>query len=484
LGDPKGTYDLGGPPDKSEATRQAHQDGALPTNEPWNHALRRNQPIEDAMMIPKPGGRKRTRFCMQNPNGIQVNLGGKWKENCKHQKDMEVDWMGYSGNDLNTGNNSVMWRLKEDAYAVFGHNSHKMVTSHTNRESSSNRKPGGTMALVTGWLKDKVFETGYDPYGRWVHTKIRGNGGRILTFICTYQVCQNNRNNIRELGESTFAKQQMSMFTEEDRRDPRRLRYHHRRDLVRFVQECQNAGELVSVGGDFNEVLGLEDADGLARLCTDCGLVDIILAKHGRTDFDTYIRGSKVLDYFLIPLELEDAVLACGYEPYNIRTMGDHRAFSSGLLGGSTFAGGGCRAGCGRSGAGRCVGTHNVLRLERGSLASPRGSLQTGYTALIKQLMCFGDHCGRSMLVGVRTLAIFLAESGSQPIQTSFLSADLGQVEHHSSILSHLEADVDVLASLEASVNIRIGDDLGLLLGSSFSSTAVAFSWFLCARFG
>jgi len=67
------------------------------------------------------------------------------------------------------------------------------------------------------------------------------------------------------------------------------------------------------------------------------------------------------------------------------------------------------------------------------------------------------------MLVSVRTLAIFRAESGSQPIQTSFLSADLGQFERHSSTLSHLEAAVDVLvsrfleASLEASVNIRIG---------------------------
>jgi len=120
---------------------------------------------------------------MQNPNGIQVTLGGKWKENYKHQNDMEVDWMGYRGSDLNTGNNAVMWRLKEDADAVFGRNSHKMATSHTNRESSSNRKPGGTMALVAGWLKDKVFETGNDPYGRWVYTKIRGNGGRILTLF-------------------------------------------------------------------------------------------------------------------------------------------------------------------------------------------------------------------------------------------------------------------------------------------------------------
>jgi len=34
---------------------------------------------------------------------------------------------------------------------------------------------------------------------------------------------------------------------------------------MKFVQECQNAGELVRVGGDFNEVLGLEDANRLGK---------------------------------------------------------------------------------------------------------------------------------------------------------------------------------------------------------------------------
>ena len=145
--------------------------------------------------------------------------------------------------------------------------------------------------------------------------------------MCTYQVCQDDHTNIKRLGESTFAKQQLAMFMEEGQRDPQRLRYHHQRDLVNFVLECQNNGELVSVGGDFNEVIGLEEGTGLAKLCTDCGLIDVILARHGRTDFDTYIRGSKVLDYFLIPPELEPAALDCGYEPYNIRTLGDHRAF-------------------------------------------------------------------------------------------------------------------------------------------------------------
>jgi len=54
------------------------------------------------------------------------------------------------------------------------------------------------------------------------------------------------------------------------------------------------------------------------------------------------------------------------------------------------------------------------------------------------------------MLVGISTLAIVLAESGSQPVQTSFLSSDLGQVECHTGILSHLEADIDVLVYVGA----------------------------------
>jgi len=75
LGDPEGTYDLGGPTDKSEAMRQAHQDGTLPTNEPWNHALRRNQPIGDAMMIPKPGGRKKDSILHAEPQWHSSDLG-------------------------------------------------------------------------------------------------------------------------------------------------------------------------------------------------------------------------------------------------------------------------------------------------------------------------------------------------------------------------------------------------------------------------
>ena len=85
--------------------------------------------------------------------------------------------MGYSGSDLNTTDQSVWNRLQSDAEAVFDYRSYKIVTSHTDRDSAHDRKPGRTMALVVSWLKDKVFESGSDPYGCWVYTKLKGNDG-------------------------------------------------------------------------------------------------------------------------------------------------------------------------------------------------------------------------------------------------------------------------------------------------------------------
>jgi len=51
------------------------------------------------------------------------------------------------------------------------------------------------------------------------------------------------------------------------------------------------------------------------------------------------------------------------------------------------------------------------------------------------------------MLMGIHLLAIFLAESGGQPVQTSLFPTNLWQDERNSGILSHLEADIDVLVA-------------------------------------
>ena len=124
----------------------------------------------------------------------------------------------------------------------------------------------------------------------------------------------------------TATVQQYSLLTQAKRPEPQRVRYHHATDLLAFVQSCQRAGELVAVMGDFNNVLG-EENSGLTKLCSECGLKDIVYQKHNisNRDFNTYSRGTSCIDYMLLDSELADAVEATGYEAFNIRFPSDHR---------------------------------------------------------------------------------------------------------------------------------------------------------------
>ena len=84
--------------------------------------------------------------------------------------------------------------------------------------------------------------------------------------------------------------------------------------------------ELVVVGGNFNETLG-DTMDGLTKLSNDCGLVDVNNNRHGvdTHTFNTHVRGSKCIDYVLADPDLMASVQRCGYEPFRIRILGDHR---------------------------------------------------------------------------------------------------------------------------------------------------------------
>jgi hypothetical protein len=139
--------------------------------------------------------------------------------------------------------------------------------------------------------------------------------------IGLYQVCHNNP---LQAGDMTAYTQQFTALKKQGRPEPHKVRQHCAEDLLQFVKTCQKANELIIVAGDFNEVLGLRDS-GLTRLCTRRKLVDVVLHNHQETDFRTYTRGQKVLDYMLVDPDLLPGVEACGYEPFNIRIMSDHR---------------------------------------------------------------------------------------------------------------------------------------------------------------
>jgi hypothetical protein len=65
--------------------------------------------------------------------------------------------------------------------------------------------------------------------------------------------------------------------------------------------------------------------EGLTKLCSECGLVDIVATTHPPTEFATCSKGTTVIDYILVAPDLLPAVKSCGYEPFNVNILSDHR---------------------------------------------------------------------------------------------------------------------------------------------------------------
>ena len=290
----------------------------------------KNEPIGDALQVDKQPGI--TRLYFQNVNGFNLGPFESYYAALEHLQNMEVDHAMFCEHKLDTTKPYVTTKLYEIARKRFGSGAFKIQTASSSIPFATSYKPGGTMSLTVGALSSRVVSQGKDYMGRWVYTKFRGVGHRIITIITTYQVCNTP---VETAGDLTAISQQHAMLLQAGAINPKNVRAHHAKDLLEFVTLCQTEGDLVIVAGDFNEEIGLVNT-GLTHLCSQRHLQDIILAKHQRTDYTTYSRGTKILDYILIDPALEEAVVACGAEPFLIRIMGDHRGlyvdFNTALL--------------------------------------------------------------------------------------------------------------------------------------------------------
>ena len=204
---------------------------------------------------------------------------------------------------------------------MFGLRNYALKVASTPITAGTYFKPGGTLAACIGNVKGRLIEMGSDNSGRWVFIKLRRAQAAPITVICTYQVVDTNP---LTSGPTTYATQLLSLYLSQGRANPHKLRHHHTEDLITFVKECQAAGESILVAGDFNEALGLQ-SQGMTRLCTECSLIDATMNKHMATNFTTYQSGTSVLDYILMDEALLETVTHCGYEPFKINILSDHR---------------------------------------------------------------------------------------------------------------------------------------------------------------
>jgi exonuclease III len=264
-----------------------------------------------------------TRVYFQNLNGLKWDKhGGIWPMICQSMAAIHADIACFSEVNQDTSKFEIRDKMQTVAGQQFDHV--RMVTATSNRKAKRHYKPGGTTMLTMMETVALSKDPTRDRMGRWVSTRYsRGNGANV-TVIGAYQVCQTHRT-----GRVTAATQQINQLLEEyattntiGSLNPREAFI---RDLGAFIQQRQQCGDMIVLGGDFNEAMS--STAGLFTIASQCGLVDIFSKKLGTSDGPaTFKGGSKRLDYILLSPDLEHMVKASGYEPYDYRgVFSDHR---------------------------------------------------------------------------------------------------------------------------------------------------------------
>ena len=104
-------------------------------------------------------------------------------------------------------------------------------------------------------------------------------------------------------------------------------RHAFKRDLWQFVSSRVANREEILIVGDFNEVFGGSEVDGVSKLAADFNLIHLMKARHSAHLPTTFSRGRQCIDYGLTTTRFSNALLHCGYDAFGERFSTDHRAY-------------------------------------------------------------------------------------------------------------------------------------------------------------
>jgi hypothetical protein len=235
------------------------------------------------------------------------------------QNRLEIDIQGIIEHKIDTDKYHVRQAFHASTRTVFDHAIVELGSSE--HSSVTDYKPGGTAIIAQGDVTGRIHLHESDKYGRWLYLSTQQGAQGIRTpFITAYQVCKKPTN---KTGTTAYH-QQHAAFIQEHRTnlDPR---HNFRKDLVKFIQQHQSKGHRIVLSGDFNQHIN-DNNSFLQEVSLQCKLIDIWKQKFPHlTEPNTYIRGTRRIDYVLISEELSHAVAAVGYETFHFTIPTDHR---------------------------------------------------------------------------------------------------------------------------------------------------------------
>jgi exonuclease III len=261
------------------------------------------------------------RILAANVNGFSMDRrGGQYDNYCRVLRALQVDIACGQEHNLDTTKSAVRSILHNTTQQHWHRN--RINFASTPFQFENLYKPGGTFILSVGNITSRLSGRFQDKWGRWTSQTYSGREGRSLTVISAYQVVTDTP----ARGTTTAAAQQYSLLlqTQDLVRSPR---VAFRRDLTRYIKQCQLSGQDILLTGDFNECI-CQDPDGMRKVMDECQLVDIMKRQHpGQQLPSTYARGHRCLDYALATAAVAEAVQYAGYEPFNSHFPTDHRPY-------------------------------------------------------------------------------------------------------------------------------------------------------------
>ena len=197
-----------------------------------------------------------------------------------------------------------------------------VVTATSRIDTGSINKPGGTMLVSHSDMTSKITTRYNDPYGRWAAVSYSCIGGKNITVVSCYQVCEKSDSDPTK-GETTAYKQQQKMLRYANKsEDPR---YHFKQDLKLFVTKLQEDNHYIILMGDFNDHMH-KNQESFSACIKELKLADPMTQLHNlEEEVSTYSRGPNRVDFMFVSDEVLPFVNACGYDAFNENVFSDHR---------------------------------------------------------------------------------------------------------------------------------------------------------------
>jgi hypothetical protein len=220
--------------------------------------------------------------------------------------------------------------------------------AHPKRNSRGDTSQGGTATAALGAWTHRVVDAWSDATrcGRWSYIAYGGKGGKRLTYITVYRVCDQT-----DPGDTTAWKQQYNIQYEDESASIGNIDPHKQTlvDLEYFVNDLRNKEHNVDIFIDANhndkrcyrpqghdkqfESDGGFNIDGqsdgsLKTFMENTGLVNALNNKHGSGNVPpTREPGLKVIDYVMASEGLLPHITLIGMLSQDAVFASDHRSF-------------------------------------------------------------------------------------------------------------------------------------------------------------